>query len=81
MTTITMEEIQRDPLGYLRRVEAGETIVVLRDERPIAEIKPVSQAVRQARPVGLCAGEFKVPDDFDDPLPDHILEEFEGRLG
>ena len=29
------------------------------------------------RPFGLCAGEFVVPDDFDDPLPDHVIEEFE----
>ena len=31
------------------------------------------------RPFGLCVGEFTVPDDFDDPLPEHIIEEFEGR--
>ena len=31
------------------------------------------------RPFGLCAGEFTVPDNFDDPLPDHIIEDFEGR--
>ena len=31
------------------------------------------------RPFGLCAGEFTVPDDFDEPLPDHVLREFEGR--
>lgn len=28
------------------------------------------------RPFGLAAGEFVVPDDFDDPLPDEVLEEF-----
>lgn len=31
------------------------------------------------RPVGLAAGEFVVPDDFDDPLPDDLLDAFEGR--
>lgn len=31
----------------------------------------------QLRPIGLCAGEFTVPDDFDDPLPAEILELFE----
>ena len=30
------------------------------------------------RPFGLCAGEFTVPDDFDDPLPEQVLREFEG---
>lgn len=31
------------------------------------------------RPYGLCAGEFVVPDDFDDPLPSDVLDLFEGR--
>jgi predicted DNA-binding antitoxin AbrB/MazE fold protein len=31
------------------------------------------------RPYGLCAGQFTVPDDFDQPLPENILREFEGR--
>jgi hypothetical protein len=29
------------------------------------------------RPDGLCKGEFVTPDDFDDPLPDEIIKEFE----
>ncbi|AFY74424.1 5'-nucleotidase [Synechococcus sp. PCC 7502] len=31
------------------------------------------------RPTGLCDGEFVVPDDFDEPLPEDILSTFEGR--
>ena len=31
------------------------------------------------RPFGLAAGEFTVPEDFDDPLPEDILRDFEGR--
>lgn len=31
----------------------------------------------EPRPVGLCAGKFTVPDDFDRPLPDDILDAFE----
>ena len=29
------------------------------------------------RPFGLCKGEFVVPDDFNEPLPDKILDLFE----
>ncbi|MBV5260325.1 DUF2281 domain-containing protein [Synechococcus moorigangaii CMS01] len=29
------------------------------------------------RPFGLCEGEFIVPDDFDEPLPEEILQLFE----
>jgi hypothetical protein len=31
------------------------------------------------RPVRLAEGEFVVPDDFDEPLPDDVLDAFEGR--
>jgi hypothetical protein len=34
---------------------------------------------RQLRPYGLAAGEFTVPDDFDEPLPDDILADFYGE--
>lgn len=33
----------------------------------------------QLRPFGLGKGKFVVPDDFDAPLPEEILAEFEGR--
>ena len=77
MSTVQIEEIQRDPIGYLSKVEAGETLVVLRAEKAVAEIKPVATAAKTPRPFGLCAGEFSIPDDFDSPLPDEILRQFE----
>ena len=51
------------------------------------ELIPSEQALKElglsedgpTRPFGLCAGEFVVPDDFDDPLPDDVLDAFEGR--
>jgi antitoxin (DNA-binding transcriptional repressor) of toxin-antitoxin stability system len=81
MVTISVDEIQRDLLGYLRRVEAGETLLIVRADKPVAELKPVNQdaGVERLRPAGLCAGEFTVPDDFDAPLPEDILRGFEGR--
>ncbi len=81
MTIISIDDIQRDLFGYLHRVEAGETLLIVQAGKPVAEIKPVSQdlGTKQLRPVGLCAGEFTVPDDFDAPLPDDILNAFEGQ--
>jgi antitoxin (DNA-binding transcriptional repressor) of toxin-antitoxin stability system len=77
MNTITLDEIQRDLPGYLRRVQAGETLVIVQAERPIAELKPVSALPPQPRPAGLCAGEFETPADFDAPLPEEVLRQFE----
>ena len=35
---------------------------------------------RQLRPYALCADEFRVPENFDDPLPDDVLQYFEQPL-
>jgi hypothetical protein len=39
--------------------------------------KRQDRQVAQVRPAGLCSGDFTVPDDFDDPLPEEILQSFE----
>lgn len=33
----------------------------------------------QLRPIGLAKGQFTVPDDFNAPLPEDILQAFEGK--
>jgi hypothetical protein len=38
--------------------------------------KAKSAAKRQPRPIGTGKGDFVVPDDFDDPLPKEIEDEF-----
>ena len=78
MQRVTVDEIQRDPSRYLRQVEAGETFVILQADKAIAELRPVP-SIKQLRPFGLCAGEFTVPDDFDSPLPEDLLNAFEGK--
>jgi prevent-host-death family protein len=74
MTSISVDEIQRNLQGFLERVKTGESLLILENGEPVAEIKPVAHSGASLRPYGLCAGEFRVPDDFDAPLPDEILE-------
>jgi hypothetical protein len=50
----------------------------VRGEQPLAEVHPVPAPPAELRPFGLCAGQFTVPPDFDQPLPEDILKEFEG---
>ena len=78
MLRVTIDEIQRDPLRYLRQVAAGETFIILHADKAIAELRPILPNSKQLRPFGLCAGEFTVPDDFDASLPEEILSAFEG---
>jgi antitoxin (DNA-binding transcriptional repressor) of toxin-antitoxin stability system len=79
MVQVNIDEIERDFSTYLQRVEDGEVFVIIKAGRPMAEIKPVHSLPTPPRPYGLCAGEFTVPDDFDAPLPESIVTEFEGK--
>ena len=38
-----------------------------------------SPTLTQPRPIGLAQGQFTVPDDFNAPLPEDILQTFEGE--
>jgi antitoxin (DNA-binding transcriptional repressor) of toxin-antitoxin stability system len=78
MKTITIDEFQSDLTGYLQQVKAGETLVILEANEPVAEIKPVAPNEAYLRPYALCIGEFRVPEDFDAPLPQEIIAQFEG---
>jgi antitoxin (DNA-binding transcriptional repressor) of toxin-antitoxin stability system len=73
---VSFDEMRRDPDGVLHRVLEGETLVLTERDRPVAEIRPI-ESVRTPRPFGLAAGTFVVPDDFDDPLPEEVLRDFE----
>ena len=42
MTTVTLTEFRCRASGMLTRVENGETLIVLRHGRPIAEVSPVA---------------------------------------
>jgi antitoxin (DNA-binding transcriptional repressor) of toxin-antitoxin stability system len=74
----TLDDVEKRAADYLERVLEGETVIVFRDDRAVAEIRPLKTA-NGPRPIGLAAGEFVVPDDFDDPLPDDLLDAFEGK--
>jgi prevent-host-death family protein len=63
----------------LDRAAAGEEIVIARHGRPVALLVAYKPPTRKRRKLGLLAGKLQVPDDFDDPLPDDVLDAFEGR--
>lgn len=73
MITINTDEMQRDLPTYLKRVSAGETLLIMQDNKPFAELKPIFQPEPNLCPFGLCAAEFTVPPDFDAPLAEDVL--------
>ncbi len=78
MIRINIHEAKAHLSRYLERVLRGETIVVCKRNVPIAEIRPIPQAPRCKRPVGLAKGKFKIPRAFFAPLPSDVVSAFEG---
>jgi antitoxin (DNA-binding transcriptional repressor) of toxin-antitoxin stability system len=80
MKIVTLAKAKATLSALIDRVEAGETVAISRRHRVVAEVRPAAGRVRsRTRPTGLCVGEFRVPDDFNAPLPDDTIADFEGR--
>jgi prevent-host-death family protein len=72
---ISVHEAKTHLSRLLHRVACGEEIVIARRGKPVARLAPINQP--RQRMVGRDQGLFEVPDDFDAPLPDEILADFE----
>ena len=79
MTRINVAEAKTHLSRYLERVERGETVVICRRNVPVAELRAVPRERTDPRPIGLMKGEFAIPDSFFEPLPDDLLDLFEGK--
>ena len=75
MIEVNVHEAKTQLSKLIRRVAAGESIVIARAGKPVAKLVPIEPAPK--RVFGLDRGLFVVPDDFDDPLPGDVLAEFE----
>jgi antitoxin (DNA-binding transcriptional repressor) of toxin-antitoxin stability system len=77
MISLNINEIQQDLSTFIKLIQEGNSFIITQADQPIAEIKPIAkQPEKQRRPIGLCQGEFIVPDDFNDPLPEEIINLF-----
>jgi prevent-host-death family protein len=59
----------------LKRAASGEEIVIMRGREPVARLVPATPI--KHRVLGMDADVLEVPDDFDAPLPDEVLNDFE----
>jgi len=53
----------------------GEEVIIAKAGKPVARLLPVKCAGKK-RVFGSAKGEFTVPDDFNDPLPNEIEDLF-----
>jgi len=79
MIRLNIHEAKTHLSKYLVKVKRGETILLCKRNVPIAEIRPIKAENHQPRPIGLDKGRLTVPKSFFDPLPDDLLDLFEGK--
>lgn len=78
MIRVNTHEAKMHLSRYLDRVMAGETIVICRRNVPIAELRSVAELRTEPRKLGQCLGEVLDMSRLDEPLPDELLDAFEG---
>ncbi|WP_067974287.1 type II toxin-antitoxin system Phd/YefM family antitoxin [Mycolicibacter icosiumassiliensis] len=59
----------------LRLIDGGQEIEIARGGEPVAKLVPIRS--RETRRLGIDEGVYAVPDDFDAPLPDDVLADFD----
>jgi prevent-host-death family protein len=64
--------------SLLEEVSAGEEITIAKAGKPLARLVPLTAARRTRKP-GFLKGRIRIAADFDAPLPDALLDAFEGK--
>jgi prevent-host-death family protein len=71
----SVHEVETHLSRLLETVLLGEEIVITRGGRPVAKLVPFERS-KAKRKIGSAAALFRVPDDFNEPLPREVEETF-----
>ena len=74
VTTVKVADAKARLSALLAAVEAGEEFVIARADRPVARLIPIQAS--SERELGFVP--LRVPESFDDPLPDSELAAWDG---
>lgn len=75
---VNLYEAKTNLSDLVERAAAGEEIVIAKAGKPKARLVPL--APKPKRKFGGMKGKVWIADDFDDPLPDEILDNIYGPL-
>jgi prevent-host-death family protein len=79
MQTVNIHAAKTHLSRLVDAAAGGEEIIIARAGKPAARLVALPAPVAAPRRVlGRVAGRWTVPDDFDAPLPDDLLDTFEG---
>jgi prevent-host-death family protein len=72
---VNMHEAKTELSKLVERALAGEDVVIARAGVPVVRLVPVARAGQ--RVLGQWRGKVKLAEDFDAPLPDEVLADWE----
>src|SRR6516225_913198 len=78
MRTVNIHAAKTQLSRLVDAAAAGEEIIIAKAGKPAARLGPLIVPGGKRR-LGILAGRLRVPEDFDAPLPDEVVEAFEGR--
>ena len=76
MKVVNVHEAKTHLSRLLNRISAGEEIIIAKSGKPVARLVPYSDRTTP-RTAGKDRGLYEVPENFDAPLPDDVLSEFD----
>ena len=76
MSKFNIAEAKTHFSKLLARIARGERILIAKNGRPVAELRPLS-AQNVERHFGELKGRIRVAGDFNAPLPEGVLRDFE----
>lgn len=76
MSQVNVHDAKTNLSRLLQRVAAGEEVIIARAGKPVARLVPYEEAP-QPRVLGQDAEHVHIAEDFDAPLPEDLLDEFE----
>ncbi|MBF0393559.1 MAG: type II toxin-antitoxin system Phd/YefM family antitoxin [Alphaproteobacteria bacterium] len=79
MSTVNIHAAKTHFSRLVDEAAAGGEVIIARAGRPLVKLVPVATSERPKRRLGLLAGRARIPEDFDAPLPDEVIDLFEGR--
>jgi prevent-host-death family protein len=76
MKPVNVHQAKTHLSRLLARVARGEEVVIARAGKPVAKLVPVTEH-SGGRQLGRDSGKVRIANDFDAPLPDDLLADFE----
>jgi len=78
MQTVNIHDAKTQFSKLIEAVSQGERVIIAKAGKPVAELIAIESALPPRKP-GSLKGKIKIADDFDSPLPNEILDAFEGN--